>query len=120
MPSAAADWVATAVLTPAYLDSVGGLDRVRICPCQYGACFHCLHGNHDRCQHRRYEPIVLPAAYILARDGHVPHLQIAPKRWMDAVVLYSGRPCVWRCSCGCPPPVAGPEQLDLFAAAGAS
>lgn len=113
----AADWVAATVLTPAYLDSRGGLDLVRTCRCQYGHCGHCAAGRHNRCIHRRHDPVVLPQTYILARDGHVPHLKLDSGRWVPAEVQTVGRPCVWRCPCACPAPAT--EQLDLFAAAGA-
>lgn len=136
-PARAADWIYEHVLTRRYLESVGaiawtgarenrrdegeGAALVRCCPCQYGACGYCSQlGKHDRCTSRTSPPVVSQVlTYIVASDKAA----VAP-------VWTTGRPCSWRCPCGCAPaepapevePVAAPpvvgEQLELFALAG--
>jgi hypothetical protein len=119
MTPAAADWVYRHVLTAAYRRSVGAEARadrdddmqlgpraVRICPCQYGRCGWCTNDRHDQCTHHRWASPPSPAARLLSRSGSVL-----------AEVWPTGKPCAWRCACGCRAPAV---QLDLFAVGSAS
>ncbi len=109
MTPAEADWIAATALTPRYLASCGGIELVRLCSCQFGACGWCAQlGQHDRCQRG---PVVGVHTRLVARDGAA-----LTQIWT------SGTPCAWRCPCDCPTPepvplalpADAPTQLALF------
>lgn len=87
-----ADWVYDVVLTRAYKDSVGALEKgaafLRTCPCFWGPCQHCKTGRPDACAHRdgRAGRSRRACASIVARGGG----------WL-ADVWPAGRGCKWNC-----------------------
>jgi hypothetical protein len=92
MTRATADEIAKTVLTKAFVKSVGGLDLVRRCACQYGSCGHCGKGTHGSCTTRvgfRGKPTPEPLTYLLSRSGAA----------LVPVLPAAGPSCRWFCPC---------------------
>ncbi|MUN41468.1 DUF6248 family natural product biosynthesis protein [Actinomadura litoris] len=104
MTPEAAAWIRANVLPPALRAPIA------TCPCEWGPCSNCVHGDHDRC--RAGEPAVFPAGWVTNSKGSV----VSPAPSSDARVWRVGRPCAWRCACDCRVVPSEAVQLDFFAA----
>ena len=88
-----AAWVRAHILPAPIVDSQRVL--MRMCPCQWGPCGRCHHGQHDQCVLRRdphwYER-TMPDTHLCGTDGTA-----------RAPVWQAGHRCRWQCPCDCPP-----------------